>query len=41
MAGGARILDLLNLKEVRSRNAEGMEAVIGGVRFEKVSFLFR
>lgn len=40
MAGGERILDLLNTEvEVRdAENAKEMGAVIGGVRFENVSF---
>jgi ATP-binding cassette, subfamily B, multidrug efflux pump len=40
MAGGERILDLLNTEvEVRdAENAQEMGAVIGGVRFENVSF---
>ncbi|MDP2776802.1 MAG: ABC transporter ATP-binding protein, partial [Anaerolineales bacterium] len=40
MAGGERILDLLNTEvEVRdAENADEMESVIGGVRFENVSF---
>jgi ATP-binding cassette subfamily B multidrug efflux pump len=40
MAGGERILDLLNTEvEVRdAENAQEMEAVIGKVRFENVSF---
>ena len=40
MAGGERILDLLNTEvEVRdAENAKEMGAVVGGVRFENVSF---
>jgi ATP-binding cassette, subfamily B, multidrug efflux pump len=40
MAGGERILDLLNTEvEVRdAENAQEMGAIIGGVRFENVSF---